>query len=267
MTTLDRYKIYAVRYATREARRAEHFLGGDPHDAPMAMDYFVWAVVGERRTFVIDTGFGAAEAARRERTLLRPPAEGLGLVGVDAGRVEDVVITHLHYDHAGTLGDFPAARFHLQDLEMAYATGRHMCHEPLRHAFEVDHVVDMVRLAYGGRVCFHDRERELAPGLSLHHVGGHTMGLQVVRVFTERGWVVLASDASHFYANMEETRPFPIVFNVGDMIEAFATLRRLADSPAHIVPGHDPLVLQRYPPAAPELEGVVARLDLAPDRA
>jgi len=264
MTTLERYRIYAVRYATREGRRGEIFLGGDPHDGPMRMDYFVWAAVGERRTFVIDTGFGATEAARRERTLLRRPAEGLGLVGIDAGGVEEVIITHLHYDHAGTLGDFPAARFHLQDLEMAYATGRHMCSEPLRHAYSVDDTIDMVRLVYGGRVRFHDRDRELAPGLSLHHVGGHTMGLQVVRVFTERGWVVLASDASHYYANMEETRPFPIVFNVGEMIEAYDTLRRLADSPQHIVPGHDPLVLARYPAAAPEVEGIVARLDLAP---
>jgi glyoxylase-like metal-dependent hydrolase (beta-lactamase superfamily II) len=74
------------------------------------------------------------------------------------------------------------------------------------------------------------------------------MGLQVVRVQTRRGWVVLASDASHFYANMEETRPFPIVWSVADMVDGYRKLRALAQSPAHVIPGHDPLVLERYPP-------------------
>jgi glyoxylase-like metal-dependent hydrolase (beta-lactamase superfamily II) len=100
--------------------------------------------------------------------------------------------------------------------------------------------------------------------LSVHHVGGHTAGLQCVRVWTARGWVVLASDASHLYANHEQGRPYPIVYNVGDMLEGFRTLQALADSPAHVIPGHDPLVLERYPAAAPALEGIVARVDVAP---
>ena len=90
------------------------------------------------------------------------------------------------------------------------------------------------------------------------------MGLQVARVRTRRGWVVLASDASHFYANMEQSRPFPIVYNVADMLEGYGKLRALASSPQHIIPGHDPLVLKRYPPAAAGLEGIVARLDAEP---
>jgi glyoxylase-like metal-dependent hydrolase (beta-lactamase superfamily II) len=177
--------------------------------------------------------------------------------------IEDVVITHLHYDHAGSLSAFPKARFHLQDREMMFATGRHMCHGTMRQAFEADHVVEMVRAVYADRVTFHDGESELAPGISLHHIGGHTMGLQVVRLWTRRGWVVLASDASHFYDNMEKASPFPLVFNVGEMLEGFSTLRRLAASPTHIVPGHDPLVMSRYP-AANGLEGIAVRLDLDP---
>ena len=73
---------------------------------------------------------------------------------------------------------------------------------------------------------------------------------------------MLASDASHYYENMEAGRPFPIVFDVGAMVEGFDTLRRLASSTEAIVPGHDPLVLERYPPVAPGLEGVAVRLDL-----
>jgi len=110
-------------------------------------------------------------------------------------------------------------------------------------------------------VRFHDGDTELYPGISLHLIGGHTMGLQVVRIATRGGWLVLASDASHFYANMEQARPFPIVWSVAEMIDGYARLRQLAASPRHIIPGHDPLVLERYPAPADSLRGVVARLD------
>ena len=71
------YELFAVRYATRDARRSANFLGGDPHDAPMPMDYFLWVARSPERTIVIDTGFTAETAARRKRTFLREPVEGL----------------------------------------------------------------------------------------------------------------------------------------------------------------------------------------------
>jgi glyoxylase-like metal-dependent hydrolase (beta-lactamase superfamily II) len=98
-------------------------------------------------------------------------------------------------------------------------------------------------------VVFHEGAAEIAPGVTLHRVGGHTQGLQVVRVATLRGFVVLASDASHYYANIRNRDPFPIVVDVGAMLEGYRTVERLADSPDHIVPGHDPEVLRLYPPA------------------
>jgi glyoxylase-like metal-dependent hydrolase (beta-lactamase superfamily II) len=139
-----------------------------------------------------------------------------------------------------------------------------MCHAHSRIPFEAGDVVTMVRKVFEGRVEFHDGDDELAPGVTLHRLGGHSMGLQVVRVRTRRGWVVVASDASHLYANMEHGRPFPIVYNVAETLEGYRTLRRLAESPAHIIPGHDPLVMVRYPAARAGLEGVVVRLDADP---
>ena len=256
-----RYEVYAIKYAHHARRASENFIGGDPHDGPMPLDYFVWLIRGEGREIVVDTGFSAPMAAKRQRDHLRCPAEALGLLDADAKKIKDVVITHLHYDHVGNFDLFPAATFHLQDLEMHYATGRHMGQPVFSGAYEVEEVVGMVRRAYAGRVRFHDGDAELAPGISLHLIGGHTMGLQVVRVATRRGWVVVASDASHFYANMEQARPFPIVYSVADMVEGYGRLRELADSPAHVIPGHDPLVLERYPAPSKALQGIVARLD------
>lgn len=258
------YEVFAIRYARRDARRPEHFIGGDPHDAPMPLDYFVWLVRNEERTFVIDTGFTAETAQKRKRQHLRAPREGLALLGVDAEDVRDVVITHLHYDHAGTISDFPNATFHLQDEEMSYATGRHMRHKRLAHAYDVEDAVRMVRMVFKRRVAFHAGSAELAPGVSVHHIGGHTSGLQSVRVFTKRGWVVLASDAAHFFEHIETGRCFPNVFHVGRMLEGYDTLRRLAESPGHIIPGHDPLVMERYPAVSEELEGIAVRLDVMP---
>jgi len=255
------YEVYALKYAHHARRASENFIGGDPHDGPMPLDYFVWLVRGEGREIVVDTGFSAAMAAKRGREHLRCPAESLQLLGVDAKRVKDVVITHLHYDHVGNFERFPAATLHLQELEMRYATGRYMCSECFRGAFEAEDVVGVVRRVYQGRVRFHDGDSELAPGISLHLIGGHTMGLQVMRIATRRGALLLASDASHFYANLEQARPFPIVWSVADMLDGYGRMRALAESPAHIIPGHDPLVLERYPAPEAALKGVVARLD------
>ena len=261
---LPTYEVFAIKYAERDGRRPEHFIGGDPHDGPMPMDYFIWLVRNEERVIVVDTGFDAAMAAKRKRTLVREPRDGLALVGVKAADVRDVVITHMHNDHAGTFLDFPHANFHLQDLEMEFVTGRHMRQSFFSHPYEADHVVGMVQLVFGNRVIFHRGEAEIAPGVSVHHIGGHTKGLQSVRVHTKRGWVVLASDASHYYEHFEQERCFTLVYDVGEIMEGYGTLRRLAASPKHIIPGHDPLVLRRYPAVSPELKGAVVRLDVEP---
>jgi glyoxylase-like metal-dependent hydrolase (beta-lactamase superfamily II) len=121
----------------------------------------------------------------------------------------------------------------------------------------------MVGRVFTDRVVFHDGESELAPGLTLHRVGGHTRGLQVVRAHTRRGWVVLASDAAHFYANWQQRRPFPIVDDIPRYLAALDRIEALADSPRHVIPGHDPLVLQRYPRALPDVADIV-RLDVDP---
>lgn len=255
------YEVFAIKYARHERHARENFLGGDPHDGPMPLDYFVWLIRGAGREIVVDTGFSAATAARRGREHLRCPTEGLRCLGVDAATVRDVIITHLHYDHVGNFDLFPAATLHLQDREMQYATGRHMCDQVFSGAYDVEDVVGMVRRVYAGRVRFHEGDAELFPGVSVHLIGGHTMGIQAVRVMTRRGWVLLASDATHFYANMQETRPFPIVYSVADMVEGYRRMRGLAEWPTHVIPGHDPLVMERYPAASADLAGIAVRLD------
>jgi glyoxylase-like metal-dependent hydrolase (beta-lactamase superfamily II) len=141
-----------------------------------------------------------------------------------------------------------------------------MKHAALRHSYSVDNVADMVRMVFKDRVVVHDGDAVIAPGVSLHHVGGHSRGMQFVRVNTARGQVVLASDASHYYENVLDGVPFATVENVNLMLEGHQRVIELADSAEHIIPGHDPQVMQRYSAPSAQSEGIAVRLDVAPSR-
>lgn len=256
------YEVYAIRYATMAPRTPQmNFLQPDLHDTTAAdLDYFVWLIRGDSGDILVDTGFNEVASRERNRKLTQNPVDALADFGVRAGDIRDVIVTHLHYDHAGNLDCFPNARFHLQDREMSYATGRCMCSGLLRHPFSAEDVTLMVRHVFNERVAFHNGDGEVAPGITLHRVGGHSDGLQVVRVPTARGPVVLASDAAHYYANLHRRSPFPIVYNIGDMCDGWATCEKLAGHPDRIIPGHDPLVRELYPHAGGEADAYALHL-------
>ncbi|PVX75717.1 N-acyl homoserine lactonase family protein [Paraburkholderia unamae] len=249
MTTTDlpQYTVHALRFARMPRPRRHNFMYLEDHDGPMPLDFFVWLIQGPGTTVLVDTGFGARSAASRKRELDHCPIEALGALGVAPADITDAILTHLHWDHAGNLDKLPAARIHIQDAEVEYATGRCMCEPYLRRAYSVDDVCDLVRRVYEDRVQFHAGDWTLKPGIEGVFVGGHTRGLQAVRVHTARGWIVLASDAAHYYANIEQNNPFPIAADVAAMLAGYRKLMALADSPDHFIPGHDPLVLERYP--------------------
>ncbi|MCZ7643403.1 MAG: N-acyl homoserine lactonase family protein [Pseudorhodoplanes sp.] len=261
----DVHEVYAVRYASFQRKAADNYIFGDPHDVLTDIAYYVWVVRGAYGTFVVDTGFDEKVGRERGRVLSHPVGEGLRALGLDGGQIDHVILTHMHWDHSGNYDLFPNARYHVQDVEMAYATGRCMCHGMLRIPFGVEDVVAMVRKVFDGRVIFHDGVDEIVPGITVHHIGGHSKGLQCVRVKTRRGYVVVSSDGTHLYSHLDEGRVFPITYSVGDTLEGYRTIRRLASSRHHVIPGHDPLVGALYPAAAPGLENWVIRLDVDPD--
>lgn len=260
----DVHEIFAIRYGHHPRKSSENFIGGDAHDILQPLDYFVYAIVGGGGTYIVDTGFDESVGARRKRQTTRPVREGLNALGIDPATVDNVIVSHMHYDHCGNHDLFPRARYHLQDKEMDYCTGRCMCHGQLRNSYEEDYVVSMVRKVFAGRVTFHDGADEIAPGITVHHIGGHAKGLQCVRVKTRRGHVVLAVDAVHLYPHLDEGRVFPTTYNLAEVLEGYGTVKKLATSRQHIVPGHDPAVMQQYPAARPDLEGWVVRLDAEP---
>ncbi|SDZ11880.1 Glyoxylase, beta-lactamase superfamily II [Jannaschia faecimaris] len=244
---MSEWEVIAIRYADRNARvRGDSFIFDDDHNAPHPMDYFMWLLRRGGEVILVDTGYDSEEGDRRDRPILLDPREALKPYGLSAEDISIVIVTHLHYDHAGGLHLFPNATLHMQSREMAYATGPCMCHPTLRMPFTGEHICEAVKRLYSGRVTFADGDAEVAEGVTVHRIGGHSKGLQAVRVRTQAGWLCLASDATHFYENVLAEKPFPIVADVGEMLDGFATLRRLASRTELIIPGHDPLVRELF---------------------
>jgi glyoxylase-like metal-dependent hydrolase (beta-lactamase superfamily II) len=229
-------------YARAQRRTVDNFMRPDVHDGPMPLDYNVWILHNAHRTILVDTGFGKTASLARGRPLDFDPIEGLAKLGIQADEVEDIILTHLHYDHAGNIGRFSNARFHVQDSEIAYATGRCMCEAHFRFPFDIEDIVAFVRHTYAERVRFYDGDAAPLPGISLHALPGHSAGMQSVKVMTSRGPVLLASDVSHYFANFLRMAPFVLTLDAEATLRSYEKLKEIGGSVDRIVPGHDPKV-------------------------
>jgi glyoxylase-like metal-dependent hydrolase (beta-lactamase superfamily II) len=259
----DPWEVYAVKYADKTNRkRIESFIGDPHYDLPHPIDFFVWVLRRGAEVILVDSGFDQDEARDRAIPLQLDPGTALAPLGLKPEDITTLIVTHLHFDHAGGLRLFPNAHLHIQAAEMAYATGPCMCHEVLRWPYTGEHVCEAVKRLYSGRLTFHDGDAQVAEGVTVHKIGGHTKGMQCVRVLTSAGWLVLASDASHFYENMFTARPFPFVVDLDDMLDGFKRLETLVSARRLIVPGHDPLVRTHFP-AGPAPH--IFRLDHGPN--
>lgn len=261
MTSPTVHEIYAVKFGQNLEGRRGHFFSGpdaDPHDELMQLDYFVWAIRSPGQDIVLDAGFTAATNRRRHRDHWEEPSAALRRLGVDPESVPVVILSHLHYDHCGDLGAFPAARFVLQAEELAFWTGPFASRGEFARHIEVVDVHQVERLTAEGRVTLVDGVQEVTEGVWVHRVGGHTPGMQIVRVRTAEGMVVLASDASHFFENVEQDKPFAVHADVVDMYRTFDTMNELA-TPGLVVAGHDPALFDRFP-AVEGLEGRALRI-------
>jgi glyoxylase-like metal-dependent hydrolase (beta-lactamase superfamily II) len=239
------YEVYALRYGERPTPACQFFYR-DPSHEPVLLAYYVWLVLGGPHPVVVDVGGDPREAFARGLGGYVSPAAMLERVGVRAADVPLVVITHLHWDHWAGHAAFPAAEFWIQRDEVAFWTGPAARHDVFRQPASPSALGDLVRLGYEQRVRLVDGEREVLPGLRLHAVGGHTPGLQVVSVETARGPVVLTSDASHFYRNVERRQPVQIATDLPAMMDAFDTIEALAGPSRLVVAGHDPEVETRF---------------------
>jgi glyoxylase-like metal-dependent hydrolase (beta-lactamase superfamily II) len=257
------YEVIAVRYATRAMRKSEAFYHyqayGEP-DAELDMDYFFWVLRRGEEAILVDTGFAPAVGARRGRTCLCEPLEALARIGVEPGSIGRIVLTHLHWDHTGNLAAFPGAELVVQRRELDFWTGPYARRLHFASLVEPDEIQLVERARREGRLRILDGDAQIADGIRAICVGGHSPGQQVTVVEAAAGPVVLASDAIHFYEELERDRPFAVLWNLEQMYSALDVLRELARTPGSaLVAGHDPAVLDRFPPLGSGLEGLAVR--------
>jgi glyoxylase-like metal-dependent hydrolase (beta-lactamase superfamily II) len=257
------YEVIAVRYATRRTSKSECFLNfhlyNEP-DAELVMDYYVWVVRNDERTLVVDTGFSRETGARRSRTMLQDPVIGLEQVGVDVARVSQIVLTHAHYDHAGNVGRFNSSEVIMATREFEFWTGPFGTRTQFVHLTEAADIKGLEALRDESRLCLVAGTHAVAPGIDIIEVGGHTPGQLVITVASDTGLVVLASDAMHYYEEIERDRPFAVVADLEGMYRAFDLLREMESGRGCVlVAGHDPAVMTRFA-AIPGHEGFAVRV-------
>jgi glyoxylase-like metal-dependent hydrolase (beta-lactamase superfamily II) len=243
-------EVYALKYGERDTTACQFFYREASHE-PITLHYYVWLILGGPHPLLVDTGFLDEDARDRGIRNYVSPATMVERAGVKPGDVPIALITHLHYDHWAGHGLFPGADYWIQRDEVAFWTGPYGQYHAFRQSANPGALARLVTLHYANRVRMLDGDREVFPGVTAHRVGGHTAGLQIVSVRTERGTVVLTSDASHFYRNVETRQPVQIVTSLPEMLAAFETIHALAGPQRLIVAGHDPEVAARFQPVEP----------------
>ena len=243
-------EVLAVKYGHRVATRAESYLNyhlyGEP-DADLDIDYFFWVIRDGADVILVDTGFALEVGQRRRREGYSTPAEALPGLGIAADDVTAVVITHAHWDHTGNVRQFPRAQLIMTEAEYGFWTSPLAGRRHFAAHSEPDEIALLARARAEDRVTLFTGGYPLAPGIELTEVGGHTPGQLIVAVTTPDGTTVLASDALHFYEEVERDRPFAILADLPAMYRAYDTLAQLATQPnTRLVAGHDPLVRTRF---------------------
>jgi glyoxylase-like metal-dependent hydrolase (beta-lactamase superfamily II) len=258
------YEVLAVRYGTRTATKAESYLNyhvyGEP-DESFGMDYFFWLVRGPDRTVLLDCGFDEAAGHRRGRTTLVDPVAALSALGVEPNAVDQLVVSHAHYDHIGNLHRFPNAEVVIARREYDFWTGPYAGRVQFAHSTEADELSRLTAVREQGRLRLVEDTLDLAPGIELVVVGGHTPGQVVAQVAVGSGAAVLAADALHFYEELERDRPFFVVADLLDMYRGFDLLRDMTEDPGRLlVAGHDAAVGERFPGRLPGLPADIGEL-------
>lgn len=274
-------QVLAVRYGQRVTSRAESYLNFHLYhepDAALDIDYFFWVIrePGGSVTLV-DTGFAPGVGDRRRRAHWTTPARALPGLGIAPDDVTAVVISHAHWDHIGNLGEFPRAAIVMAEAEYDFWTSPMAARAQFAEHSEPQEIALLARARAEGRITLFSGQHALAPGVDLIEVGGHTPGQLIAVVSTGTGstgtgstgtgstgtgstgtgatgadTAVLASDALHFYEEIERDRPFAILADLPAMYRAYDTLAQLASQPGtHLVAGHDPAVRARFAPWSP----------------
>jgi len=249
------YEVYALRYATLPNFPVAELVQGANASRKLDIAMLVWLVRGGGHNILVDSGF-YREHFFKEWTVADyiKPSETISKLGLKPDDITDIVITHMHWDHADGMDLFPKARIWIQKAEFEYYTGEAwQSKDPETHGgIDPDDVLALVKLNLEGHVSLVDGDaQEILPGIVCYTGGKHTYQSQFVGVSTKAGTVILASDNMYLYENLEKHVPIAATLDAASNLRAQDRMRQLAATPGLIVPGHDPAVMTKFPAVAP----------------
>jgi glyoxylase-like metal-dependent hydrolase (beta-lactamase superfamily II) len=242
------YTVDAVRYGTIIDFPVRGLVAGADPSRKEDIAMVVWLVRGNGRNILVDSGFYREQFFKQWKIRdFEKPSDAVAKVGVKPEDITDVIVTHMHWDHADGADLFPNARIWVQRDEYTYYTGE-AWHAPKTHGgIDKDDVLSYVKMNMEGRVHFVDGDNQtILPGVTCFTGGKHTYASQFVTVQTAAGTVVLASDNVYMYENLEKHVPIAATLNPESNLAAQDRMRKLASKESLIVPGHDPAMFQRF---------------------
>ena len=247
------YEIYALRYATIPDFRVSGLVAGADSARKLDIAMMVWLVRGRGRNILVDSGFYREQFFRQwQVTDFVKPSDALQRVGLKPEEISDVIVTHMHWDHADGMDLFPNARIWLQKDELQYYAGDAWQSKRTHGGIDPEDVLEAVRLNTQGRVGLVNGDaQEILPGVTCYTGGRHTYASQYVGVNTGAGIVVLASDNVYLYENLEKHVPIAAALDAESNLRAQDRMKQLAASPRLIIPGHDPAVMTSFPNPVP----------------
>ena len=247
------YEIYALRYATIPDFPVSSLVAGADRARKLDIAMMIWLVRGGGRNILVDSGFYREQFFKQWRVNdFVKPSETLSRVGLKPEDITDVVITHMHWDHADGADLFPKARIWLQKDELEYYAGSAWQSPRTHGGIDPDDVLALVKLNTQRRVGLVNGDaQEILPGIACYTGGKHTYASQYVTVHTAAGTVVLASDNLYLYENLEKHLPIAQSLDPDSNLRAQDRMKQLAAAPEWIIPGHDPAVMTKFPNPAP----------------
>jgi glyoxylase-like metal-dependent hydrolase (beta-lactamase superfamily II) len=247
------YEVYAIKYATLKAFPLGGLVEGEDRNQKLDIAMYVFLVTGGGRNILFDCGFYRPQFMRQWKPAdYEIPSAAVERAGVKAADITDVIISHIHWDHADGFDLFPNAKIWIQKEEIEYYAGDAWSGGKKRTAADPDDIVGLVKMNTEGRLNLVNGDaQQLLPGITAYIGGKHTYQSQFIGVKTSAGTVVLASDNVYMYMNLEKHKPIAASLDRDSNLRAQDRMKDLAANPKLIIPGHDPAVMKNFPEVAP----------------